>query len=565
MSKLSIDQKNIRDLLKSSFEIPSYQRQYAWEERECSRLWDDLISFAFPDNDCNNFDSKRDEYFLGPIVTFLNDEKQEVIDGHQRLVTLTLLLRSFYKKLSEDNANVKTCNNIETCIWELDEEENPDMNSSKIEIRVVTDDTLEEFRNILRTGEVLSSQKSRYAENYRFFQKRINELSSSEIKSDFALMPKRIMDNCILFPIEANSQDTALQIFSTLNDRGKPLSDSDIFKAHLYEHYDKKTPSCKETFIARWKNLEGICQDYVKIIFPKTKVKTPMDDIFARYMYYSMATQGANPSTKDSVKKFYEKNSYALLKKDETFEDIDDLALFWHDVAQQDKERFSDRVLKRLFILKYSTTDMWANIVSVYYLHNNDDGKLDDEKFYNFLGKITAFILAHSLKRSRDFRSPLYAEMINIVNYSPVEFEKYKFVSEFVRNDFKNYGFTEGKQLTKFMLIWWAFENETQTLLPFNQELKFDCIFSKKSLESRGNRGLLDFEKLGNKTISIREKAGKNFVSLLYHGSIVREDAGIKDLYNVPKRKFQIVDINKRDDFMLEKFIEYLKKNDLIK
>lgn len=38
-------------------------------------------------------------------------------------------------------------------------------------------------------------------------------------------MPTRILNNCILLPIEAESQDTALRIFSTLNDRGKPLSD----------------------------------------------------------------------------------------------------------------------------------------------------------------------------------------------------------------------------------------------------------------------------------------------------------------------------------------------------
>ena len=47
------------------------------------------------------------------------------------------------------------------------------------------------------------------------------------------------MNNCILLPIEAESQDTALRIFSTLNDRGKPLSDADIFKAQFYKHFSK--------------------------------------------------------------------------------------------------------------------------------------------------------------------------------------------------------------------------------------------------------------------------------------------------------------------------------------
>ena len=45
----------------------------------------------------------------------------------------------------------------------------------------------------------------------------------SDYPSYFAYLPTRILNNCILLPIEAESQDTALRIFSTLNDRGKPL------------------------------------------------------------------------------------------------------------------------------------------------------------------------------------------------------------------------------------------------------------------------------------------------------------------------------------------------------
>lgn len=60
-----------------------------------------------------------------------------------------------------------------------------------------------------------------------------------------------------MLPIEAESQDTALRIFSTLNDRGKPLSDTDIFKAQFYKFYSEKNK--KEEFIKCWKLLENIC------------------------------------------------------------------------------------------------------------------------------------------------------------------------------------------------------------------------------------------------------------------------------------------------------------------
>lgn len=118
MSKLNIDQKSIRTLFsekKADFLIPDYQRPYAWEEKECQTLWDDLFLFAFPDNDCDKFNSESDEYFLGSIVTFKNEEgKMEIIDGQQRLTTLMLLLRAFYEKygsMKNDKA-VKTSNYV---------------------------------------------------------------------------------------------------------------------------------------------------------------------------------------------------------------------------------------------------------------------------------------------------------------------------------------------------------------------------------------------------------------------------------------------------------------------
>ena len=101
MSRLSIDQKTIKELLtdkRSDFLIPDYQRPYAWSEDECSTLWDDLFTFAIPNGDCEAFDTSS-EYFLGPIVTFKNEnEKLEIIDGQQRLTTIMLLLRAFYDK-----------------------------------------------------------------------------------------------------------------------------------------------------------------------------------------------------------------------------------------------------------------------------------------------------------------------------------------------------------------------------------------------------------------------------------------------------------------------------------
>lgn len=71
--------------------IPDYRRPYAWGEDECTTLWEDLKSFAFPNDSSQDFDSGNDEHFLGLIVTFKNEDgEREIIDGQQRLTTMML-------------------------------------------------------------------------------------------------------------------------------------------------------------------------------------------------------------------------------------------------------------------------------------------------------------------------------------------------------------------------------------------------------------------------------------------------------------------------------------------
>jgi uncharacterized protein with ParB-like and HNH nuclease domain len=281
------------------------------------------------------------------------------------------LLRAFFVKLlkMQDEPTVRTRETISQCIWKTDAFGKANLDVLKINSEVATDNDKEEFLKILKSGEVYDEQKSNYANNYRFFKKKIDEFVLT-MPGCFAYLPNRILKNCIFLPIEADEQDTALQIFSTLNDRGLPLSDADIFKAQFYKFYGDKGE--KDNFIDEWKALEGIC---IKIFHPITG--TPMDELFARYMYYVRAKLGIKSSTTEALRKFYERDKYSLLKKEETFENLKTLTNFWKDVAEQNDERFSIDVLKKLFVLNYAPNGMWNYFVSVYFMHNKDEeGKL---------------------------------------------------------------------------------------------------------------------------------------------------------------------------------------------
>ncbi|WP_044973461.1 DUF262 domain-containing protein [Ruminococcus sp. HUN007] len=580
MSKLNIDQKIIKDLFsdkKSDFLIPDYQRPYAWGEKECQTLWDDIFAFAFPEDDCDKFDSDNDEYFLGPVVTFKNEEgKMEIIDGQQRLTTLMLLLRAFYAKFGnmQSDKAIKTAKIISQCLWKTDEFGEPDKAKLKINSEVATDNDKQEFLDILRTGTVSDNNKSVYAKNYRFFQKQISDFING-YPDFFSFLPIRILNNCVLLPIEAESQDTALRIFSTLNDRGKPLSDADIFKAQFYKYYSSLGK--KDEFIKRWKDLEVLCND---IYHPISG--TPMDEAFTRYMYYERAKAGVKSSTTEALRKFYERNNYALLKKEETFENLIDLANFWNDVAKQDDQRFSDRILRRLFVLNYAPNGMWTYIVSVYYLVNRDqNGILEDEKFYAFLNRITAFIWAYAVVNPgvNALRTPVYAEMIKIINNETVDFSDYCFETANTRNKFDNYAFGNTRAITKSMLVWWAFNDNAQQLIDINTVYEIEHIYARKRNENEPLKDSNNIESLGNKAIlekriNIRASDYKFSDKKKYYVGFVNSKGQQKEaskvhelvvLGNKADYDFTESEIVSRYNLIMDTFMEYLKSNDLLK
>ena len=163
--------------------------------------------------------------------------------------------------------------------------------------------------------------------------------------------------------------------------------------------------------------------------------------------------------------------------------------------------------MRKLFVLNYAPNSMWTYFVSVYYMANRDDqGMLEDEKFYEFLNKTTAFIWHMLLQNPgvNALRTPVFAEMINVVNDRPVSFMEYQFGTQQLQNAFNNYVFSNNRAITKSMLTWWAFQNPEQELLSLETTLEIEHIFSKnrqdkehslsnpRNLESLGNKVLLE-------------------------------------------------------------------------
>ena len=353
-----------------------------------------------------------------------------------------------------------------------------------------------------------------------------------------------------------------------------PLSDSDIFKAQFYKFYTGKGE--KDAFIKRWKELEELTE---KIFHPING--TPMDELFTRYMYFVRAKMGIKSSTTEALRKFYEKDNYALLKKDSTFNDMITLAHFWEDVSNQDRDRFSLRILHRLFVLNYAPNGMWTYFVSVYFMKYKDaNGMLDDDAFYQFLNRITGFIWTYAVTNPgvNALRTPVYAEMINIVNNRPVSFDGFKFEPATVKSMFANFTFSNTRPITKSMLAWWAFQDDLQELISLETVLEIEHIYARnrfdkdkslsdvKNLEAIGNKALLE------KRINIRAADYRFSDKIKYYQGFTnsrnqkKEGTKNHELINLATAAdFTEDDIRNRTSQIMTAFLTFLSENSLTK
>lgn len=377
---------------------------------------------------------------------------------------------------------------------------------------------------------------------------------------------RRILNNCVLLPIKADSQNTALRIFTTLNDRGRPLSDSDIFKAQFYKFYLNQSSVAKDRFVERWKVLEELCS---KNFHPRKG--TPVDDLFMRYMYYLLAKSGTKSDTFVDMRDYYEKDNYKLLRKDETLDDLEMLAKFWDDVAEQ-SERFSPQALKKLFVLNYSPYSIWSYIVSLYFMGNRN---LDDEKFSAFLDRITAMLLMNAIADpgTHSIRRPFFVEFANILNGRPIEFRQFRQDEKFLRNILHNTKFTRSRPITRSMLVWWTFHDEAQELPPIDTKLEVEHIYAVKrhelhplenpdALEFLGNKALLE-KRVNIRAADYRFADKKIFYLGNGHDKIGTFNRELQRLAET-RDDFTEADIIERNEEIFDTFIAFLREQNLL-
>ncbi len=376
--ELKAEEKSILTLFtgdKNQYIIPPYQRPYSWDEEQCRELFDDLLK-AFEDENTNG-------YFLGNIVIASSREDKnrlEVIDGQQRLTTLTLLIKAL---LYFDKKNKRLKNSI----WELDDrtEERKDQ---RLETMVFQDRDSKFLKDALALDLgsdncKVTKKDNQFKKNICFFYEELKKIDKKKL-FDFADF---LLYNASILPIQTQgdskgiARENALKIFETINDRGMPLSDSDIFKAKLFSMALNESES--ELFIERWKTLDEECKN----------INYKIDDIFRSYTHIIRAQKGMTKS-EIGLREFYRQEYSPLNSKDKKYSYIlDDLfsiiegIKFFRKITKEPKH--NQELTKWFQLIELYTNQYPLNTLFVYFYEN---GLETDKKLINFSRELVKYI-----------------------------------------------------------------------------------------------------------------------------------------------------------------------------
>ena len=465
-TSINVNKQCVSDLLKSGrtkpFIIPEYQRPYAWNAEQVENLFEDIWEFATTTGGLY----KNGTYFLGSIVSFENENlEQEVIDGQQRITSLFLLLRAIYTKLvNGDDVNTEAAQNfireIEPAIWRKDNLTGK-VNYTDILLtsKVIDINGNDILKNILQTGIADPKANDNYSKNYILFQELYNKrCAESPLKVyDFIFA---LLNQAILLPISADSQDTALTIFSTLNNRGLPLSDADIFKAKLYNNLPNED---KENFITQWKLLDR----------EATEAKESIQQLFYYFMFYLRAIEGDDSSTTPGVRKFYSADKFKRLFSCNIIQELRTMLNLWkvintnQDVPEETWDNNQD-IRKSLDTLASYPNEFWKYPVVTYYLSHRNKDNFDND-FLMFLNKLsselmTRFLIFPTINVVKSDIMKLNAKIVNDThpsfNFRPID-----------KTGIKEKITIPHRNIVRMLLKAYAYEHQSN-LLPDNWQIE---------------------------------------------------------------------------------------------
>jgi uncharacterized protein with ParB-like and HNH nuclease domain len=252
------------------FIIPSYQRRYSWQKKQVNALFQDINSLSTVETD-------NDGHFFGMLLLHSNSHsifnKLEVVDGQQRLTTITLLLKSIQKAF-RNIGNTQRSNNINTFLKCSNIQNNTTPNKL-----ILGNLDASDYGIIMNEGDFEEIKNIRLKDAICLFDELVGNLVANNTLESFWI---KLMNIAVIIRLDVGTVKDAYKLFETINNRGLKLSATDIIKNLLFGHASK---------LNNGEYLEEVKSIWADIVSNLDGVNGNNPDIFFRRYFCSILTR----------------------------------------------------------------------------------------------------------------------------------------------------------------------------------------------------------------------------------------------------------------------------------
>jgi uncharacterized protein with ParB-like and HNH nuclease domain len=334
---------NLFNTPNEQFFIPAYQRRYAWKEKQCEDLFNDILFLG------------EGDYHLFGTVLFITDflragiNRLEIVDGQQRITSLCLLLKAIHEKLKEiNNDKAKEIYKYLHC------EGINESSHLKLELGDLDNS---DFKIIMENGDLSEIQNQELLNAYIYFKKRIEET-----EKDLNIYYTKLINYSKVIRLDIGAAKDAYKLFETINNRGLELSITDIIKNFLLGHASALNNETLEKVQNNWKslvvNLDGFDIDkfFRHLMMGRVRMKiseNKLSEEFTNYYYRHIKEAKELPDYKFYLNKTKSTKMERSLEKEENKKEYKhkEVKDFYHG------EKMSMDDISR--VLKYSS-DVYA-------------------------------------------------------------------------------------------------------------------------------------------------------------------------------------------------------------
>ncbi len=290
------------------FEVPKYQRYYAWEGEQIDDFISDFDKMLKAKNRGKNV-----EHFFGGVVCVAkavpgsNRQQRELIDGQQRITTTLLLIIAIYRqyeKIKECVDDTEHKELVESRLKKLEEKyliykDEINRRPKKIDKLVLSEADDIYFRNIINNHQMQPSRESHtkmsksYGKINKYVENCLKQCSENDQKLDFlADMEDVVHNNCCIIFIDTKTKNDAYILFQVLNNRGTGLTVGDLLKSKTLEILESN-PDEQRNLNCKWdeilqredKHIESFLRYYFMSVTGKRAGGSSLYDDFMKKIF----------------------------------------------------------------------------------------------------------------------------------------------------------------------------------------------------------------------------------------------------------------------------------------